>query len=207
MPARLVDCIVRGGAADAATLGRSAIARWTAETEPDDALNELLYVDARMSLADDLLIIGDHCAMRSSVELRVPFLDLRLLELIERMPGRFKLSLLGSRKWLYRQAAMPHLPPIAARQTRGVTWRLRRKQGFSTPIARWSQPNGGFLADPDPWAGPLYDHPLLDAAALRGVLASNEAGPRQRSLLYAFATWLERHEQRAPQALEATYLS
>ena len=38
--------------------------------------------------------------MRASVELRVPFLDLRFFELVERMPSRYKVSTLGSRKWL-----------------------------------------------------------------------------------------------------------
>ena len=50
-----------------------------------DAVNRLLLVDARLSLADDLLIIADHTSMASGVELRVPFLDLEFLALIEEL--------------------------------------------------------------------------------------------------------------------------
>src|SRR5439155_6199758 len=131
--------------------------------ETGDAVNEPLRVDARLSLADDLLIIGDHCAMRSSVELRVPFLDLRMLELVERMPSRYKVSLLGERKWLYRQAAARHLPPALARRLCPPTKRFERKRGFSSPLAEWFDTAQGLLADHDVWARPLFELPELSA--------------------------------------------
>src|SRR5438876_4967701 len=80
------------------------VRRWLPSSDGADSLNRLLQVDSRLSLADDLLLVADHMSMASSVELRVPFLDLELLALIERMPSRYKLSLMGERKWLYRHA-------------------------------------------------------------------------------------------------------
>ena len=55
----IVDTLVPGGAS-ARELGRDAIMRWVAETGSGDDLNDLLRVDARLSLADDLLLIADH---------------------------------------------------------------------------------------------------------------------------------------------------
>ena len=98
----------------------------------------MLRVDARLSLADDLLIVADHMAMASSVELRVPFLDLELRALLERMPSRYKISRLGARKWLYRRAVRPLVPPVLRGDLLGWRGRTGRKLGFSTPLDRWA---------------------------------------------------------------------
>ena len=109
---------------------------WLDGAADDDTLNALLRVDARLSLADDLLLIGDHMSMQSSVELRVPFLDLELLSLIERMPGRYKLSWSGGRKWLYRRAVRDLLPRGLVAPLTGPRARWGRKLGFSTSLDR-----------------------------------------------------------------------
>ena len=41
------------------------------------SLNRMLYIDTRMSLADDLLNYGDKMSMAASIEARVPLLDVR----------------------------------------------------------------------------------------------------------------------------------
>src|SRR4029077_2943 len=102
-----------------------------------DAVSRLLFVDARLSLADDLLIVGDHMSMASSVELRVPFLDLEFLALVERMPSEYKISRLGGRKWLYRSAVDVLLPRELRSGLTGWRARLGRKLGFSTPLDAW----------------------------------------------------------------------
>jgi hypothetical protein len=154
-------------------------------------------VDARLSLADDLLVIGDHCAMRSSVELRVPFLDLAMLELVERMPSRYKVSTFGERKWLYRQAAARHLPPALARRLCPPTKRFERKRGFSQPLADWFGPGTGLLAEPRLWAGPLRELPEISGDRLDSLLGRVGAThlTRRRSVLYALAMWLEANQR------------
>jgi asparagine synthetase B (glutamine-hydrolysing) len=130
-----VDRLVPGGP-NARDLGRATIGRWLAEDDTAGGLNDLLRVDARMSLADDLLTIADHFSMRHSVELRVPFLDLRMLELTERMPARYKVSALGERKWLYRRAA----PPLWGRGSSPRDRSGRRRRGWSPSCGRTSSP-------------------------------------------------------------------
>src|SRR5205807_1756249 len=113
------------------------VGRWLPQADGADTLNRLLMVDARLSLADDLLIVGDHMSMAHSVELRVPFLDLEFLALVERMPSRYKISRLGERKWLYRRAVEPLLPHSLRAGLTGWRARAGGKLGFSTPLDQW----------------------------------------------------------------------
>ncbi len=189
----LVDALVPGGG-PARELGRAAVTRWVPDEGTGDDLNDLLRVDARLSLADDLLVIADHFSMRASVELRVPFLDLQFLELVERMPSRYKVSRLGERKWLYRQAAARYLPRTLARRLGGFVGRIGRKQGFTTPLERWLGENGGPLAAPQLWMEPLVAGGLVTRSALSSFAAASAGlgGTMQRELLafYSLSQWV-----------------
>jgi asparagine synthase (glutamine-hydrolysing) len=192
MPCGEVDGLVRSGGASAAELACTAVDRWMQPEPSGDVVNDFLHVDARLSLADDLLIVGDHCAMRSSVELRVPFLDLSMLELMERMPSAYKVSALGERKWLYRQAAARHLPPELARRLCPPTKRFQRKRGFSQPLAEWFETHG-VLAQPERWLNALSELPEISTEQLQTALGEQDTPgtARRRSVLYVLAQWLE----------------
>jgi len=189
----IVDSLVPG-TVPSRELGRAAIARWVDDATSGDDLNDLLRVDARLSLADDLLVIADHFSMRASVEVRVPFLDLQFLELVERMPSRYKVSRIGERKWLYRQAAAQYLPPVLARRLGGLGERIGRKQGFTTPLERWLDEGGGPLAAPQQWMEPLIARGLLTRSAVTSFAAATarEGGAMQRELLavYSLSQWV-----------------
>jgi asparagine synthase (glutamine-hydrolysing) len=202
LPSAEVDALVRGGTATTHELARAAVERWVEPESSGDPVNDLLRVDARLSLADDLLIVGDHCAMRSSVELRVPFLDLEFMELIERMPSRYKVSTLGERKWLYRQAAAGQLPSELARRVCPPTKRFERKRGFSQPLTEWFDTQSGLLADHRRWATALETLPELSAEGVRTALGTVGAPglSRRRSVLYALAQWLSATGQATPAA-------
>jgi asparagine synthase (glutamine-hydrolysing) len=202
LPGDEIDELVVGAGTSASELARTVVEGWMQPDEKGDAVNDLLRVDARLSLADDLLIIGDHCAMRSSVELRVPFLDLAMLELVERMPSRYKVSPLGERKWLYRQAAARHLPPALARRLCPPTKRFERKRGFSQPLAEWFGTESGLLAHHEQWARPLLERPELSGEGVQAALGAVGAPglTRRRSVLYALAQWLEASRRPAAEA-------
>jgi len=84
----------------------------------------MLYVDARSWLPNDILIKSDRMSMAASIELRVPFLDYRLIEYAARIPSRLKIRR-GVSKWILKRAVRDLLP--AAIVARG-------KMGFPTPI-------------------------------------------------------------------------
>lgn len=92
-----------------------------------DGLNQMTYIDARFSLADNLLMYGDKMSMAVSLEARVPFLDLNLMAFVESMPARYKIR--GqTQKYLLKKAVAKWLPPEIIK---------RKKIGFTTPIDQW----------------------------------------------------------------------
>jgi asparagine synthase (glutamine-hydrolysing) len=182
-----------GGQLDADSLA-DPVRRALRGVPEDDSVNRLLAADARLSLADDLLTVADLMSMQHGVELRVPFLDLPLLALMERMPSHLKVSRTGRRKWYYRRTITPDLPPslVPALTGRGAT--RGRKLGFATPLERWfatwvSTDAEQMLLGPGSHTGEL-----LDAGMVRSVLreARDERQPRPRQLLslYVLEAWL-----------------
>jgi hypothetical protein len=172
------------------------VRRWLEGARDGDAVNALLMVDARLSLADDLLLIGDHMSMQSSVELRVPFLDLEFLALVERMPGRYKLSRTGARKWLYRRAVRDLLPTELRAALVGRRARWGRKLGFTTQLDRavevWATTSAPeFLTGPDAVLPEFARAGAIDAY-LTSIRRHRLSRSRQLLALYVLESWLRR---------------
>ena len=74
-----------------------------------DTLRNLQYRDARYTKIPRGLRFNDRISMRSSTELREPFLDHRLFELALRQPAERKIFN-GTNKWLLRQITRQLLP-------------------------------------------------------------------------------------------------
>ena len=53
-------------------------------------MNRMLYADTKTSLPDDLLLKADKMTMANSLELRVPFLDHKLLEFAASLAHEFQ---------------------------------------------------------------------------------------------------------------------
>jgi asparagine synthase (glutamine-hydrolysing) len=92
-----------------------------------DPLTQILYIDVRGDLPDDLLMVADKTSMANSLELRVPFLDHRLVEYVEALPNHFKLRGLKA-KYLHKVALEKWLP-------REMIY--RKKKGFANPMRDW----------------------------------------------------------------------
>jgi asparagine synthetase B (glutamine-hydrolysing) len=191
LPGWQVDELLPGDAPPARELARAAVRRWVDDDDPPDTLNELLRLETRFSLADDLLLIADHFSMRSSVELRVPFLDLELLELVERMPGRYKVSGFGARKWLYRTGAVREIPRPLRASLAGRRARFGRKRGFNAPVTAWFDA-GGPIGSSDEWQDGLkrYSEISLPVANAIALEPDDSQNARKRVALYALSQWL-----------------
>jgi asparagine synthase (glutamine-hydrolysing) len=90
-------------------------------------LNRLLYVDMKTFLPCLNLSYTDKTSMAANLEVRVPFLNVEMVELAARMPASLKLHGL-KRKYILKRAAEKLLP-------RDVVW--RKKAGFGAPIRAW----------------------------------------------------------------------
>lgn len=94
-------------------------------------LGQMGYVDILTWLPDDLLLKADKMTMATAVELRVPFLDHKLIEFCLTLPDEFKLH--GRQgKYLLKKSIEKYLP-------RGIVY--RKKRGFPVPIAKWFREN------------------------------------------------------------------
>jgi len=117
---------------------KQALRQLQSEVQDLDPLTQILYMDTRTSLPDDLLMVGDKTSMANSIEVRVPFLDYRLVEFIETLPPHMKLRGLEG-KYLHKKAAEKWLP----RETV-----YRTKKGFANPIDLWLKTSmRDFLSD------------------------------------------------------------
>lgn len=108
------------------------------KTEACDPLTQMLYSDCKSWLVDDLLIKADKMTMANSVELRVPFLDYRVVEYAGTIPSNLKIH--GRHmKWILKQAMANRLPKEIL---------SRKKVGFPTPLALMFQKDlSGYLRD------------------------------------------------------------
>jgi asparagine synthase (glutamine-hydrolysing) len=106
---------------------KQALHRLQKDVKELDPLTQMLYIDTRANLPDDLLMVADKTAMANSLEARVPYLDYRLIEFIETLPGNLKLRGLQG-KYLHKKALEKWLPKQVVH---------RKKKGFANPVDQW----------------------------------------------------------------------
>lgn len=93
-----------------------------------DLLQRATRMDFSNYLAEDILVKVDRASMLSSLELRAPLLDYRLIEFaFGKVPSRLKATS-TERKIMLKRLTARLLPPEFDRQ---------RKQGFSIPLGEW----------------------------------------------------------------------
>ncbi len=144
-------------------------------------------------LPDDLLCLADRTSMANSLELRVPFLDTRLVEFMAGVPLAAKTR--GFRlKHLLKKAMAGRLPPGALEGP---------KRGFQVPLARWQEKELKAFT-----AAALGRESVLRAGALspEGVERTLSEHASGRRNLYdrihaaaVFHLWFE-HQRRHPAA-------
>jgi len=90
-------------------------------------LERMLYLEGKYFLADHNLNYTDKMSMAHGVEVRVPLLDLELVELAARIPNNFKQhGRIG--KWVFKKAMEQFLPHDII---------YRPKTGFGVPLRHW----------------------------------------------------------------------
>jgi asparagine synthase (glutamine-hydrolysing) len=154
---------------------------------PDrDSLNQMMYIDTRLWLPDDLLLVGDKMSMAESVEMRVPFLDPDLVEFIESLPSSHKIRW-GQRKAVEKAALKPMLP-------RNIIH--RKERGFITPVDRWLRTDMKAFANDLLLADDAFSAQLFSRQAVQALLRRHQIGKfdhtRQIFCLLSFELWARR---------------
>ena len=92
-----------------------------------DPLEWILLTDMETYLPDDELRKGDRLSMWHSLEVRVPFLDHKLVEFVATIPSHLKLK-----GWEKKHILIKSLEGLLPQSILN-----RRKQGFSIPLNHW----------------------------------------------------------------------
>ena len=92
-----------------------------------DDLNRMLYLDIQTLLPNEILYYNDMLSMAHALEVRTPFLDYRLVELANSIPGTLKIRN-GTLKYILRRMAARYLPQEILE---------RPKEGFVLPKNTW----------------------------------------------------------------------
>lgn len=116
--------------------------KWASSTAAEP-VEKMMMIDSRMNLADDLLLYGDKISMATSLEARVPMLDLDAVKFIESLPREYKIKF-GTGKIIHKRMAEKYLPREVVN---------RPKKGFQVPfstLARsdWRKGVEDYLFDP-----------------------------------------------------------
>ena len=169
---------------DALGIDTSAAAGFAATLDRSGAatLRDVQALDLAFNLPNDMLKKVDHAAMFHGLEVRLPFLDSKLVHWALGLPDEYRLS--GStRKRILRDAFADVLPEMVL--TRG-------KMGFLLPIRRWFR-EGRLRNELDAM---LSAQTVLDRKVARSVLSEHAAGRADNSVLlwsmYVYLRWVHR---------------
>ncbi len=97
------------------------------EVAGKDDITKMQYLDINMWLMGDILLKADKTSMANSLELRVPFLDKKVMELAQTLPLDCRVNT-KTTKLALRHAAEKTLPAVTAQKD---------KLGFPVPIREW----------------------------------------------------------------------
>ncbi|OGQ61260.1 MAG: asparagine synthase (glutamine-hydrolyzing) [Deltaproteobacteria bacterium RIFCSPLOWO2_12_FULL_38_8] len=149
-------------------------------------LDQILYMNFKDYLQNDLNVKMDRASMAFSLETRSPFLDQELIEYVCSLPDYMKLKGLTT-KYILRKAFKDHMPSSI---------RNRGKKGFGVPIAAWFKNDlrtfvGDFLLS----SNPLYEF-YLDKKFVYKIVNDHFCEKQERSrqiwTLLMFERWLQK---------------
>jgi len=91
--------------------------------------NSVLLADMKLVLENDMLVKVDRMSMHQSLEVRVPFLDNKVVDFAFSLPVNYKIDA-NQRKKILKDAFKKYLPEELFN---------RGKQGFEVPLLKWFQ--------------------------------------------------------------------
>jgi asparagine synthase (glutamine-hydrolysing) len=163
-------------------------------TGTETALPAALFLDAQAALPDSMLAYFDRMSMAHSLEVRVPFLDHRLVDFCATIPAAFKVR--GAvTKYVLKEAARELLPSDIVD---------RKKIGFFRQATRtWFEAQiDGVLTDVllDPGARYLefVDRSVVEGIIVRVRRSGDEDASRALIALLMLELWLVRFLPRSP---------
>ena len=130
----------------------------------------------------DILLKADKTSMANSLELRVPFLDKKVLELAEKIPLNCRVNTVTT-KLALRKAAEKTLPKLTA---------SKDKLGFPVPIRVWLKEDGYYNTVKEAFTSEAAEK-YFDTEKLVALLDLHRSGKEDVSrkiwTVYTFLVW------------------
>lgn len=155
-----------------------------------DDLNKLLYLEIYTFLVDHNLNYTDKAGMANSVEIRVPYLDVELVEFSTQIPVEFKMN--GKvTKYILRKVAEKYLPNDVI---------YRPKSGFGAPVEHWVRNElDGFINEKLNKKS-IDSAGLFDYKRINEIITKNKSGKLNASYnvwsFLAIQSWLNQFNNR-----------
>jgi asparagine synthase (glutamine-hydrolysing) len=157
---------------DVKTTAESPLLEFLADLPPSTSpLERMLALEQRFFLTDHNLLYTDKMSMAVGVEVRVPFLDLELVEFSASLSGFYK-QRGTTNKFILRKAMRSYLPQDVI---------YRPKAGFGAPLRRWMRHDlrgmvGELLSESS-----LRSRGLFDPVAVQRLVAANDRAEQDAS--------------------------
>ena len=143
-------------------------------------IERLMRTDQCTYLPDAMLTKVDRASMATSLEVRVPLLDHRVLEFTARLPDHFKYRN-GKGKYLLRKLLTRYVPH---------EWVDRPKMGFGIPIGHWLKTELKELLSDYLSPAHLHQEGRLDSTIVSKTLQQHMSGQRNHHhRLWALLMW------------------
>ncbi|MEZ4860954.1 MAG: asparagine synthase (glutamine-hydrolyzing) [Caldilineaceae bacterium] len=150
-------------------------------------MNLVQYMDVKTYLVDNILEYTDRTSMATALEVRVPFLDYRIVELSQAMPYHHKLRK-GVDKAILRETFRDLIPPENLRTP---------KKGFCPPIALWMQGPLDRYFEENMTKAYLDREDIFEWDAIQRLRLEHMQGKRDNSLelfgIIMFDVWYRRY--------------
>ncbi len=165
---------------------RLHVLRLLNKAEKMDSINQVSLFEMMTYMRDILLRDTDFMSMSHSLEVRVPLIDYRLVEIMLSIPGRFKLDGPGTKHLLWQN--LRHALPDSIIH--------RPKQGFTLPFGRWlkqklySEVKDVLLSPVDKVPELVYQHEIEQVCK---EFEMGRTSWHRVWILYVLKKWVERY--------------
>jgi asparagine synthase (glutamine-hydrolysing) len=187
VPAQWVTALLGDEAEQEVQAHYEAVFSSAPEAEQADLVSQLLYVNSRTYLPEDLLVKADRSSMAASLEARSPFLDHQLVQFVASIPSELKLKR-GTSKYILKKALKGVLPDKVID---------RKKHGFGVPVGAWFRGDLSGYMQSVLLGERSLQRGIWQAGALRGMVEAHMGGKVDLGqalwTLLTFELWMQRY--------------
>lgn len=163
-----------------------------AQLQTNDPLEKMLYLEQKYFLVDHNLNYTDKMSMANGVEVRVPFLDKNVIQVVAKISSGLKQKGRCG-KWLLKRAAEKILP-------RDIIY--RPKTGFGAPLRTWLQTDLVHLVDRYLSVDMLNKRGIFNPSKVQELIQKDRSGQEDYSYsifgLLCFEIWCQQFLDPSP---------